>query len=56
MFTKGEALTNMMWARITSLGDIKASCNWMWAAKLDGEGPKVSSITQNSIAYFVAIH
>jgi phosphoribosylformylglycinamidine synthase len=33
-----EALTNLVWARISSLGDIKASVNWMWAAKLPGEG------------------
>ncbi|KAG0494314.1 hypothetical protein HPP92_005308 [Vanilla planifolia] len=34
----GEALTNLVWARVTSLGDVKASGNWMYAAKLDGEG------------------
>ncbi|KAL2248820.1 probable phosphoribosylformylglycinamidine synthase, chloroplastic/mitochondrial [Sesamum indicum] len=34
----GEALTNLVWARITSLSDVKASGNWMYAAKLDGEG------------------
>ncbi|KAH7681325.1 phosphoribosylformylglycinamidine synthase protein [Dioscorea alata] len=34
----GEALTNLVWAKITSLGDVKASGNWMYAAKLDGEG------------------
>lgn len=33
-----EALTNIVWARITSLEDIKCSANWMWAAKLPGEG------------------
>ncbi|MHB8882896.1 MAG: phosphoribosylformylglycinamidine synthase [Thermodesulfovibrionales bacterium] len=33
-----EALTNMVWARISSLGDIKCSGNWMWAPKLPGEG------------------
>lgn len=33
-----EALTNMVWARISSIGDIKCSANWMWAAKLPGEG------------------
>jgi phosphoribosylformylglycinamidine synthase len=36
--TVGEALTNIMWARITQLEDIKASGNWMWAAKMEGEG------------------
>lgn len=39
--TVGEALTNLVWAKITSLDDVKASCNWMWAAKLEGEGAKV---------------
>ncbi|XP_071692127.1 probable phosphoribosylformylglycinamidine synthase, chloroplastic/mitochondrial [Rutidosis leptorrhynchoides] len=34
----GEALTNLVWAKITTLGDVKASGNWMYAAKLDGEG------------------
>lgn len=39
--TVGEALTNLMFARITSLSDVKASGNWMWAAKMDGEGAKM---------------
>ena len=34
----GEALTNLMWARTTSLADVKASVNWMYAAKLGSEG------------------
>ncbi|KAL6526799.1 hypothetical protein OROGR_015889 [Orobanche gracilis] len=34
----GEALTNLVWAKITSLSDVKASGNWMYAAKIDGEG------------------
>jgi phosphoribosylformylglycinamidine synthase len=34
----GEALTNIMWARISRLEDIKCSANWMWAPKLPGEG------------------
>jgi phosphoribosylformylglycinamidine synthase len=34
----GEAVTNIMWARISSLEDIKCSGNWMWAPKLPGEG------------------
>lgn len=33
-----EALTNLACARVSSLGDIKCSANWMWAAKLPGEG------------------
>ena len=33
----GEALTNIVWAKISSLEDIKCSGNWMWSAKLPGE-------------------
>jgi phosphoribosylformylglycinamidine synthase len=33
-----EALTNIVWARISSLADVKCSVNWMWAAKTQGEG------------------
>lgn len=34
----GEALTNIVWAAVTGLEDIRCSANWMWAAKLPGEG------------------
>ena len=34
----GEALTNIVWAKISHLEDIKCSANWMWAPKLPGEG------------------
>ena len=33
-----EAVTNILWARISGLEDIKCSGNWMWAPKLPGEG------------------
>lgn len=33
-----EALTNLVFARVTDLRDVKCSGNWMWAAKLPGEG------------------
>jgi phosphoribosylformylglycinamidine synthase len=33
-----EALTNMVWARISDISHIKSSVNWMWAAKASGEG------------------
>jgi len=33
-----EALTNLVWAKISSFEDIKCSANWMWAPKLPGEG------------------
>ena len=31
----GEALTNLLWARCTSLADVKASVNWMCALRCD---------------------
>ena len=34
----GEALTNLLWAQVSALEDVKCSGNWMWAAKLPGEG------------------
>ena len=34
----GEALTNLVWANITQRQDIKASVNWMYAAKMGSEG------------------
>ncbi|KPK28060.1 MAG: phosphoribosylformylglycinamidine synthase [Desulfobacterales bacterium SG8_35_2] len=34
----GEALTNLVWARIDTLEGAKCSANWMWAPKLPGEG------------------
>ena len=34
----GEMLMNMMWARISNIRHIKSSVNWMWAAKMEGEG------------------
>mmetsp|Transcript_9653 Transcript_9653/g.20386 ORF Transcript_9653/g.20386 Transcript_9653/m.20386 type:complete len:1333 (+) Transcript_9653:170-4168(+) len=39
--TVAEAMTNLMWARISKIEDIKASGNWMYAAKLPGEGAKM---------------
>jgi phosphoribosylformylglycinamidine synthase len=34
----GEALTNLVWAQASALEDVRCSANWMWAAKLPGEG------------------
>ncbi|ENN76633.1 hypothetical protein YQE_06853, partial [Dendroctonus ponderosae] len=33
-----EAISNLVFAGITDLKDVKCSGNWMWAAKLPGEG------------------
>lgn len=34
----GESLTNLVWARVVDLDQVKCSANWMWAPKLTGEG------------------
>jgi len=39
--TVTESLTNLVWAKISSLSDVKASGNWMYAAKLPGEGARM---------------
>lgn len=36
-----EMLTNIVWAKLSSLEDIKCSGNWMSAPKLPGEGAKL---------------
>ena len=36
--TVAESLTNLVWAAVGELGEVKCSANWMWAAKLPGEG------------------
>ncbi len=36
--TVGEAWTNLLWAKIDDPQQVKCSANWMWAAKLAGEG------------------
>jgi len=36
-----ESLLNLAGARITRLQDIKCQANWMWAAKLPGEGARL---------------
>ncbi|CAD5113783.1 DgyrCDS2951 [Dimorphilus gyrociliatus] len=37
----GESLTNLVWAFISDLRDVKCSANWMWPAKIEGEGSKL---------------
>ncbi|KAG5675733.1 hypothetical protein PVAND_005611 [Polypedilum vanderplanki] len=36
-----EAISNLVFVKITELADVKCSGNWMWAAKLPGEGAKM---------------
>ncbi|GAB6193869.1 phosphoribosylformylglycinamidine synthase [Desulfocastanea catecholica] len=37
----GEVLTNLVWAKIDDLEQVKCSANWMWAPKLPGEGAAI---------------
>ncbi|MGE5237708.1 MAG: phosphoribosylformylglycinamidine synthase [Chloroflexota bacterium] len=37
----GEALTNIVWAKLTAIEDVRCSANWMWAPKLPGEGARL---------------
>ncbi|MFC1920087.1 AIR synthase-related protein, partial [Chloroflexota bacterium] len=37
----GEMITNMVSARISDISHIKCSVNWMWPAKLPGEGARI---------------
>ncbi|XP_069962828.1 phosphoribosylformylglycinamidine synthase [Bactrocera oleae] len=36
-----EAISNLVFVKITELADVKCSGNWMWAAKLPGEGARL---------------
>ncbi|MBN1298722.1 MAG: phosphoribosylformylglycinamidine synthase, partial [Actinobacteria bacterium] len=36
-----ESLTNLVWAKVSSLCHVKCSVNWMWPAKLPGEGAEL---------------
>nr|CAB3264793.1 phosphoribosylformylglycinamidine synthase-like [Phallusia mammillata] len=39
--TVGEALTNLVFAAVSDIQEIKCSANWMWPAKLPGEGARL---------------
>jgi phosphoribosylformylglycinamidine synthase len=53
--TVGEALTNLMGAKITALEDIRCSANWMWAAKLPGEGVRLYQAAVTSCQLMVQL-
>lgn len=36
-----EAISNLVFVKVSELADVKCSGNWMWAAKLAGEGAKI---------------
>jgi len=50
-----EALTNIVWAKITDIQDIKCSANWMWAAKLPGEGVRLYKAAQAMAEFMIKL-
>jgi phosphoribosylformylglycinamidine synthase len=52
-----EALLNMVGARITDRRDIRCSANWMWPAKLPGEGARLydAAIAMRDIMFELGI-
>jgi phosphoribosylformylglycinamidine synthase len=48
-FTIFEMLTNLMWASISDIRDIKCSGNWMWPAKTAVEKQKMYVCLANEI-------
>ncbi|KYO40912.1 phosphoribosylformylglycinamidine synthase [Alligator mississippiensis] len=45
-----EALTNLVFARVTHLRDVKCSGNWMWAAKAPGQGAALAEAVGAAVA------
>jgi len=51
----GEALTNLVWARIEDLEQVKCSANWMWAPKLPGEGAALREAAEAMAEAMIAV-
>jgi phosphoribosylformylglycinamidine synthase len=51
----GEALTNLVWARIRDLEQVKCSANWMWAPKLEGEGAALRDAAEAMAEAMIAV-
>jgi len=51
----GESLTNLVWAQIEDLSQVKCSANWMWAPKLPGEGAAIYDAAQGMCDAMMAI-
>ena len=51
----GEALTNLVWAKIEELEQVKCSANWMWAPKLPGEGAAIYDAAQAMRDLMIAV-
>lgn len=53
--TVAEVITNIMWARLTHLTDIKVAGNWMWAAKFPGTHNKAVPIVKAVVVVVVVV-
>lgn len=51
----GESLTNLVWAAIDDLEQVKCSANWMWAPKLAGEGAALYDAAKGMCDAMIAI-
>ncbi|XP_066120312.1 phosphoribosylformylglycinamidine synthase isoform X1 [Saccopteryx bilineata] len=50
-----EALTNLVFALVTDLRDVKCSGNWMWAAKLAGEGAALADACEAMVTVMASL-
>ena len=51
----GESLTNLVWAAIDDLEQVKCSANWMWAPKLPGEGAALFDAARGMCDAMIAV-
>ena len=51
----GECLTNLVWAKIDDLEQVKCSANWMWAPKLTGEGAALRDAAEAMAEAMIAV-
>ena len=51
----GESLTNLVWAKIDDLEQVKCSANWMWAPKLAGEGAALRDAAEAMAEAMIAV-
>ncbi|CAD5219881.1 unnamed protein product [Bursaphelenchus xylophilus] len=50
-----ESLTNLVFTPITCLEDVKCSGNWMWPARLEGEGQRLVAACDGMCGFMKAI-
>ncbi|KAH8298024.1 hypothetical protein KR018_004786 [Drosophila ironensis] len=51
-----EAISNLVFVKISELADVKCSGNWMWAAKLPGEGAKMFDACKELCSILEELH